>query len=136
MRADRLLSLLMLIQARGRMTAAVLAQELEVSERTIYRDDWCEKARESFTPAFRTRVRVKKEALGLFQQFFASALSGQEPEESRAPGWFEWSMVFQSLEDARSRLLAFGSALEVLAPLSLRLSMADFASTTAALYME
>jgi predicted DNA-binding transcriptional regulator YafY len=38
MRADRLLSLLMLLQARGRLTAQELAQELEVSERTIYRD--------------------------------------------------------------------------------------------------
>jgi predicted DNA-binding transcriptional regulator YafY len=38
MRADRLLFLLMLLQARGRMTAQELAQELEVSERTIYRD--------------------------------------------------------------------------------------------------
>ena len=38
MRADRLLSLLMLLQARGRMTAADLAQELEVSVRTVYRD--------------------------------------------------------------------------------------------------
>jgi predicted DNA-binding transcriptional regulator YafY len=38
MRADRLLSLLMLLQARGRMTAQELAQELEISERTIYRD--------------------------------------------------------------------------------------------------
>jgi predicted DNA-binding transcriptional regulator YafY len=38
MRADRLLSLLMLLQARGRMTAPKLARELEVSERTIYRD--------------------------------------------------------------------------------------------------
>jgi predicted DNA-binding transcriptional regulator YafY len=38
MRADRLLSLLMLLQARGRMTAHKLAEELEVSERTIYRD--------------------------------------------------------------------------------------------------
>ncbi len=38
MRADRLLSLLMLLQARGRMTANALAAELEVSERTIYRD--------------------------------------------------------------------------------------------------
>ena len=38
MRADRLVSLLMLLQARGRMTAQKLAQELEVSERTIYRD--------------------------------------------------------------------------------------------------
>ena len=38
MRADRLLSLLMLLQARGRMTAEELAIELEVSERTVYRD--------------------------------------------------------------------------------------------------
>lgn len=38
MRADRLLSLLMLLQTRGRTTAKKLAQELEVSERTIYRD--------------------------------------------------------------------------------------------------
>ena len=38
MRADRLLSLLILLQARGRMTAQRLARELEVSVRTIYRD--------------------------------------------------------------------------------------------------
>lgn len=38
MRADRLLSLLMLLQTRGKMTALELAEALEVSERTIYRD--------------------------------------------------------------------------------------------------
>jgi predicted DNA-binding transcriptional regulator YafY len=38
MRADRLLSLLMLLQANGRMSAEHLAAELEVSVRTIYRD--------------------------------------------------------------------------------------------------
>lgn len=38
MRADRLLSLLMLLQTQGRTTARELAEELEVSERTIYRD--------------------------------------------------------------------------------------------------
>lgn len=38
MRADRLISILMLLQTRGRMTAHDLAQYLEVSERTIYRD--------------------------------------------------------------------------------------------------
>jgi predicted DNA-binding transcriptional regulator YafY len=37
-RADRLLALLMLLQSRGRLTAGQLARELEVSERTIYRD--------------------------------------------------------------------------------------------------
>lgn len=38
MRADRLLSILMLLQTKGRMTAHDLADQLEVSERTIYRD--------------------------------------------------------------------------------------------------
>src|SRR5262245_44443093 len=38
MRADRLLSILLLLQANGRMTAGVLAKRLEVSERTILRD--------------------------------------------------------------------------------------------------
>lgn len=38
MRADRLLSLLMLLQTRGTQTAQALAAELEVTERTIYRD--------------------------------------------------------------------------------------------------
>jgi predicted DNA-binding transcriptional regulator YafY len=38
MRASRLLSLLLLLQTRGRMTAEQLARELEVSVRTIYRD--------------------------------------------------------------------------------------------------
>jgi predicted DNA-binding transcriptional regulator YafY len=38
MRASRLVQLLLLLQARGRLTAAALAAELEVSERTIHRD--------------------------------------------------------------------------------------------------
>ncbi|MFF0768513.1 helix-turn-helix transcriptional regulator [Nonomuraea wenchangensis] len=37
-RASRLLSLLLLLQTRGRMTAPELAAELEVSVRTVYRD--------------------------------------------------------------------------------------------------
>lgn len=38
MRADRLLSLVLLLQARGGTTARALATELEVSVRTVYRD--------------------------------------------------------------------------------------------------
>jgi predicted DNA-binding transcriptional regulator YafY len=38
MRASRLVSLLLLLQTRGQLTAGELAQELEVSERTIHRD--------------------------------------------------------------------------------------------------
>jgi predicted DNA-binding transcriptional regulator YafY len=38
MRASRLLSIMMLLQAKGRMSAESLSEELEVSVRTIYRD--------------------------------------------------------------------------------------------------
>jgi len=38
MRADRLLTELMILQAKGKTSAATLAVELEVSQRTIYRD--------------------------------------------------------------------------------------------------
>lgn len=38
MRSSRLLSILLTLQARGRTTASALAEELEVSVRTIYRD--------------------------------------------------------------------------------------------------
>ena len=38
MQASRLLSILLLLQTRGRMTAQALAEEFEVSVRTIYRD--------------------------------------------------------------------------------------------------
>ena len=38
MRADRLLSILLLLQARGRMTGRELSERLEVSERTLHRD--------------------------------------------------------------------------------------------------
>ncbi|QFY11760.1 WYL domain-containing protein [Nonomuraea phyllanthi] len=38
MRASRLVSILLLLQTRGRMTARELAERLEVSVRTIYRD--------------------------------------------------------------------------------------------------
>lgn len=38
MRADRLLSILLLLQNRGKLTTNELAKELEVTGRTIHRD--------------------------------------------------------------------------------------------------
>src|SRR6187549_79279 len=38
MRADRLVAILLMLQTRGRITAAEVAEELEISERTARRD--------------------------------------------------------------------------------------------------
>ena len=79
MRADRLLSLLMLLQSRGQTSARELAKELEVSERTIYRDITALSS--SGIPVYASRgpgggVRLIEE--------YRTTLTGLTPDETRA----------------------------------------------------
>lgn len=75
MRAGRLLSLLLLLQNGGRMTAAELARRLEVSERTVLRD--LEVLSGSGVPVFGTRGPGGGfEMLGTFRQDVPTPAAG------------------------------------------------------------
>ena len=79
MRASRLISVLLLLQTRGRMTAQQLANELEVSVRTIYRD--VEELSASGIPVFADRGTN-----GGFQlvEGYRTRLTGLTREEAEA----------------------------------------------------
>jgi predicted DNA-binding transcriptional regulator YafY len=78
-RADRLLSLLLLLRSRGRMTAAALATELEVSTRTVLRD--IDALSVSGIPVYAERGRAGGFAL---LPGFSTDLTGLTPDEAVA----------------------------------------------------
>lgn len=92
---------------------------------------WCDEF-ESTRPQFPVTLRVSPT--------LAQILSENRPETLTSPpaieldGWQTITLTFESLEAARTRILGYGGAAEVLAPLSLRLSLMDFARQTLSRY--
>jgi predicted DNA-binding transcriptional regulator YafY len=87
MRADRLIALVMLLQARGRLTAGQLAAELEVCERTIYRD--IEALCASGVPIY---GEAGREGGYMLSDGYRTSLTGLTPAETQALFMFALSI--------------------------------------------
>ena len=94
---------------------------------------WCAEAKPQ--PRFTTRVRVAPQLAADLPRYFGEAIRAQVQQAvPDAQGWIELTLVFEHFSVARERLLGFGGAIEVLEPLPLRESVADFAAQISALY--
>jgi len=76
LRADRLLSILLLLQSRGKMTSRVLAQTLETSERTVFRD--MEALSAAGIPVYSERG---PQGGWMLSEGYRTALTGMKPKE-------------------------------------------------------
>ena len=101
MRASRLLSILILLQLRGRLTAETLAKEFEVSVRTIYRD--IDQLSAAGVPVFADRGRSGGFAL---LDGYRTRLTGMTPGESDALVLAGAGRAADALAAAQLKLLA------------------------------
>ena len=97
--------------------------------------EWCAAAEEN-RPTYPVTVRVQPDFVPWLPYHFGRAFGEGDAlaGPSDADGRLTVTLTFESLEDARDRILACGRGVEVLAPTALRLSVFDHAAQTVSLY--
>jgi predicted DNA-binding transcriptional regulator YafY len=96
---------------------------------------WCAEV-EANRSSYPVSVRVSEDLVPFLPRFFGDGMRTvmQETGPPDAEGWVTMTLPFESLEDARSRILGFGGAIEVLEPQALLESVLDFAAQITARY--
>jgi len=79
-------------------------------------------------PAFSCDVIIAESAVPIFGDVLTEELGRADASHVMA------RLRFKTFEDVRASILSLGNAVEVVAALALRLSVADFARQTAAIY--
>lgn len=99
--------------------------------------DWCA-AFEARRPTYQATLRMSPGLATALPAYLGdvahAALAAAAPPDPA--GWITLTLPFESLEEARSRLLGFGGAVEVLAPAALRKSLLDFAQQAVRVYQK
>lgn len=98
--------------------------------------DWCQKY-ESNRPQYRVQMSMHRDLLR-YLHFIRDPILLCVPEqfESDSGDWQVVTLSFETFESARTHILGFGSAAEVLAPDALRRSIRDFADQILKVYRE
>lgn len=97
--------------------------------------DWCAWVAEN-QAKYQATIRVAPQLAPWLPYYFGDQIRDaiDRAGEPDLEGWIRLTLPFESLEQARGRLLALGGAVEVLAPRGLRASVADYAAQAAARY--
>jgi predicted DNA-binding transcriptional regulator YafY len=98
---------------------------------------WCAQSQE-IRPHYPVTARVAPDLVRFLPAYFgdrirATVAQARPPD---ADGWIRLTLPFETLEEARTRILGFGRAVEVLEPLALRKSIVDFATQIAGFYAQ